>query len=186
MRKPLPWLIGAALIVAAGVVAVITPDADSQDDPFLIHGASAQSVTSRNLSVRIEDAAFADRITAEEGDWQADGNWFVVRLSAAARQTEVDAALRLVKLVVGGREFIASERPPTSFVGADLRVGVQTSGMVAFELPADLTSGEAELRLSMPYSTPHLDDVIVVPVDLDDAPRDDTIDIVEPTIAEAP
>ncbi|WP_433584815.1 hypothetical protein [Microbacterium hydrocarbonoxydans] len=186
MRRALTWLAGAALVVTAGVVAVITPDADAQDGPFLTHGTAGHPVTSRNLTVVVEDAAFADRVTVEDDDWEADGNWLVVSLSAAARQSEVDAALRLVKLVVDGREFVASERPATSIVGDDLRVGIQTSGMVAFELPADVTAGEAELRVSMPYSTPHLDDVIVVPLDLTDAGRESTIDIVEPTTGEAP
>lgn len=186
MRRSLPWLTGAALVVAAGIVAAATPDADAQHGPFLIEGTAGQEDTARNLMIRIDEAAFADRVTAEDGDWQAAGNWFVVSLSAAARETEVDTSLRLVKLVVDGREFIASERPPTSFIGADLRIGIETSGMVAFELPSDITSGGAELRLSLPYSTPHLDDVIVVPIDLSEAPREDTIDIVGPSIGEKP
>lgn len=186
MRRSLLWLTGAALVVAAGIVAAVTPDADAQHGPFLIGGTAGQEDTSRNLMIRIDDAVFADRVTAEDDDWQAEGNWFVVSLSAAARETEVDTSLRLVKLVVDGREFVASERPPTSFIGTDLRIGIETSGMVAFELPSDITSGDADLRLSLPYSTPHLDDVIVVPIDLSEAPREHMIDIVGPSIGEKP
>lgn len=186
MRSSLAWLTGAALIVAAGAVTVITPDADAQHAPFFVHGTAGQPSAARNLSVQIHDAAFADQVTADDDEWHAEGNWYVVSLSAAARQTEVDATLQLVKLVVDGREFIASERPPTSLVGTDLRVGIDTNGMVAFELPDGLTAGEAELRLSLPYSTPYLDDVIVVRVDLGEAPRESTIDMAEPTIDEAP
>lgn len=186
MKASLAWTIGAALVISAGVVTVITPDADAQSAPFLVHGDAEQSVSSRGLVVRIEDAAFADRVTVEDADWQVDGNWLVVRLSAAARETEVDSALELAVLVVDGRRFVASERPPTSLIGTDLRVGLGTTGMLTFELPADLTGGDAELRLSLPYSTPRLDDVIVVPLNLDAVPREGAIDIVAPEIGAAP
>lgn len=182
MRAGLGWIAGAALVAAAGVVVAITPDADSLDGPFLVHGVVEQSIPSRDVVVSIRGASFADRITDEDADWEADGNWLVIDLSATARRTEVDATLRLVKLVVDGREFIASERPPSSLIGADLRVGIATTGMVAFELPADLDPTDAEIRLSLPFSTPHLDDVIVVHLDLGETPREDSIDLVEPTI----
>lgn len=180
------WLSGAALVVAAGAVTVITPGIDAQTGAFPIHGAVDETISSRNLTVRIEDVRFADRITVPDDDWTAEGNWLVVDLSASAPRTEVDADLRLIKLIIGDREYIASERPSTSLVGVDLRVGLETSGMVAFELPADLDAGSAELRLSLSYSTPHLDDVIVVPVDLDRAQRESIIEIVEPTTPGAP
>jgi hypothetical protein len=186
MRRLLPWAAGAALVVAAGVVTAVTPDAGAQNAPFLVRGAMEQTVTARNLIVRVDGATFADRITVADDDWEAAGNWLVVDLSAAARTTEVDAELMLVKLVADGREFIASERPSTSLVGSDLRVGLGTGGTVAFELPADVVSGAGELRLSLPYATPHLDDVIVVPLDLDGVPRTGSIDIVEPVIEGMP
>lgn len=182
MRAARGWLVGAALVAAAGVIVAITPDEDAQDGPFLVHGVVEQSITSRELVVSVLDASFADRITVEDDDWSADGNWLVVDLSAAARGTEVDATVRLVKLVVDGRVFVASERPSTSLLGAELRVGIETDGMVAFELPEDLTPGEAEIRLSPPYRTPNLDDVIVVHLDLGETPRVGSIDIVEPSI----
>lgn len=185
MRASLVWVVGAALVVCAGVVTAVTPDADAQNDAFLVHGALGQPVHSRVLVARVDDASFADRVTTKDETWQAEGNWLVVELTVAARETEVDAAVRLVTLVVDGREFIASERPATSLVGADLRVGMGTSGMLAFEVPSGL-AGDAELRLSAPHSTPHLDDVIVVPLDLDAIPRQSTVDIVEPRIGDAP
>ncbi|MBW8763770.1 MAG: hypothetical protein JF592_14500 [Microbacterium sp.] len=185
MKKVLPWLTGAALVLAAGTVAAVTPDPVAQDGPFLIRGAADQPVASRDLIVRVGEARFADRVTVDD-EWHADGNWFVVSLSAAATQTEVDAAIRLMKLVVDGREFIASERPSTSLIGVGLRVGTDTEGMVAFELPEDITTGDAEIRVSTPHSTPHLDDVIVVPLHLDDLPREHSIEIAEPSIEEMP
>ena len=186
MRAAVVWASGAALILAAGVVTVITPDPDTQVDAFLVRGTVEQTIPSRNLTVRIEDVRFADRVTVSDDDWAADGTWLVVELSAEAPRTELDAAMRLIKLIVDGRDYIASERPSTSLVGVDLRVGMDTSGMVAFELPPGLAAETAELRLSLAHRTPHLDDVIVVPLDLGGAPREDIIDIVEPATPEVP
>lgn len=186
MRKIVVWLSGAALVIVAGAVTVITPGVGAQTDAFPIHGVVDETIRSRNLMVRIEDVRFAGRITVPDDEWAAEGNWLVVDLSASAPRTEVDAELRLIKLIIGGREYIASERPSTSLVGVDLRVGLETSGMVAFELPADLDAEPAELRLSPPHSTPHLDDVIVVPVDLSRAQRESVIEIVEPMSPGAP
>lgn len=192
MTRALSWLAGAALVIAAGAVTAITPDADAQNGPFLIHGDVGQRLTSRNLVVTVDGAAFADRVTVDD-EWAAEGNWLVVDLSASAATTEEDAQMRLVKLVVGGREFVvggrefvASERPASSLVGEDLRVGLDTTGMVAFELPSDLTTGAAEMRFTLPYSTPHLDDVIVVPLDLGGLDHEKSIEIVEPSLPVAP
>lgn len=186
MKKTFPWLMGVALVIGAGAVAAITPGLEDQDGPFLIRGAVGQPIVARDLIVRIGEARFADSVTVDDDDWRADGNWLVVSLSAAAPQTEVDASMRLVELVVDGREFVASERPPTSLVGEALRVGTDTEGMVAFDLPDDVTSGAAEIRLTAAYSTPRLDDVIVVPLDLDDLPREHSVEIVESSVEEAP
>jgi len=186
MKKTLPWLTGVALVLGAGIVAAVTPAPEAQDGPFLIHGAAGQPIVARDLIVQVGEARFSDRITVDDDDWRADGNWLIVNLSAAAPETEVDAALRLVELVVDGREFIASEQPSTSLVGTGLRVGTDTEGMVAFELPDDLSAGDAEIRLSTAYSTPNLDDVIVVPLELDGLPRGHSVEIAEPSIEGAP
>lgn len=179
------WLVGAALVAAAGAVVIVTPSTETRNGPFLIHGTVSETVTSRELVVTVDSASFADRVTVVDDDWQAEGNWLVVDLSAAAAQTEVDAAVHLATLVIDGHEFIASERPSTSLIGTDLRVGVDTHGMLAFQLPTDLEPAEAELRLTRPHSTPRLDDVIVVHLDLEGAARERAIDIEEPTIGGA-
>ncbi|MFK4761790.1 hypothetical protein ACI3KS_12715 [Microbacterium sp. ZW T5_45] len=185
MNRWVSWLAGAALVAAAGGVVAVTPSTDTRNGPFLVHGTVSDTVASRELVVTVDSASFADRVTVSDDDWQAEGNWLVVELSAAARQTEVEASMRLATLVVDGREFIASERPSTSLIGTELRVGIDTHGMLAFQLPTDLEPSDAELRLAGPHSTPRLDDVIVVHLDLESAARERTIDILEPTIGES-
>ncbi|MFT4258125.1 hypothetical protein [Microbacterium sp.] len=184
MRRAAAWIVGVGCVVAAGAVAAATPGPDAVEGPFLIRGVVGEAVTARNLVVTVEDAAFTGRLTSK--DWTVGGNWLVVDLSAAAITTEVDAGLQLITLLVGGREFIASEQPPTSLVGERLRLGVDTIGAVAFELPADVDGGHAELRLTDRYSTPYLDDVIVVPLDLDDVAHEDEIEIDRPELEGMP
>ncbi|GAB3595757.1 hypothetical protein [Microbacterium tumbae] len=181
MRRSLPWIAGAALVVAAGTVTALTPAPDALRGAFLIRGG--ETVTSRTLVAELQDAVLADRVSTEDGAWAADGNWLVVTVVVSAPETEADATLELAKLVIDGREFLASERPSTSLVRTDLRVGIDTTGMLAFELPDGLDAGDADLRLSLPYATPRLDDVIVLPLSLEGLPRESTVEILEPTLA---
>ena len=89
-------------------------------------------------------------------------------------------AVIIAALEVGDRTFHASERMRDSLLGAGLRVGTDTVGMLAFELPADVDAGDAELHLITSYSTPQLDDVVVLPVSLDDLPTEAEVEIVAP------
>jgi hypothetical protein len=184
MKRALPWLLGAALAVAAGVVTVSTPGDEVYRAPFLIHGAGGQHpVTSRTLTAKALDASFADRVTVDDADWRADGNWLVVTLAASAPRTEVDARIQLATLVIGERVFRSSERLGYSLTEADLSVGIDTVGMLAFELPPDVQAGSAELRLTTSFATPVLDDVVVLPISLDDLPRVQNVDLTTPTSA---
>jgi len=178
MRRGAPWAIGAALVVVAGVAVALTPPDIALTQAFSIHGGEGDAVTGRTLTAQVRDAAFAERVST--GDWETDGNWLVVSVAASAPQTEVDAAVILAALEVGDRTFHASERVRDSLLGTALRVGTDTVGMLAFELPADVDAGDADLRLITSYSTPQLDDVVVLPLSLDDLPSEAEIEIVAP------
>ncbi|MFB7250081.1 hypothetical protein [Microbacterium sp. NPDC056234] len=180
MRRALPWLLGTALVLGAGVAVAITPSNTATTQAFLVHGDADEAATGRTLTAQVRDASFAERITVDDGEWDASGNWLVVTVVASAPRTEVGASIHLATLVIGDRTFQASERPRTSLLGADLRVGTDTVGMLAFELPPDVDAGVGELRLVTGYTTPHLDDVVVLPVSLDDLPSAAEIDVTEP------
>lgn len=165
-----PWVGGVALVLAAGVVTAVTPPEDALTDPLLVRAAIDDTATSRTLVAAVQDASFADRLTVAD-EWEADGNWLVIELAVSAPTTEVDAAIGVASLVIDGRVFLASERPPTSLLRADLRVGTDTVGTLAFELPDGLRSGGGELRLTGEYPTPHLDDVIAFPLSFDELPQ---------------
>lgn len=182
MKRALPWLLGAALALTAGVITVNTPGDEVYRAPFLVQGSSTEHpVTSRTLIATRLETSFADRVTVDD-DWHADGNWLVVTIAASAPRTEVDARIQLATLVIGDRIFQASERPGDSIADADLHVGIDTVGMLAFELPPDVQVGHAELRLTTSYSTPVLDDIVALPISLDDLPRAQNVDLVAPAM----
>lgn len=177
-----PWLVGAALVVAAGAVTAMTPPAAALLDPFAVRGAVGEPIRSRTLVADVQEMSFTDRVTVSDADWAADGNWLVVGLAVSAARTEVDAAIGVASLEIDGRVYHASERPSTSLVDVDLRVGTDTVGMLAFELPDDIESGTAELRLSGRYPTAELDDVIALSVDLDAASPQRRIELEPPRL----
>ncbi|MCS3842981.1 hypothetical protein [Microbacterium sp. AK031] len=183
MRRALPWLLGAALALSAGVISVNIPGDEVYRAPFLIQGmGEGQPVTSRTLTAMALDASFTDRVTVSDADWHGAGNWLVVTVAASAPTTEVDARIQLATLVIGDRVFQSSERPGNSLTEAELRVGIDTVGMLAFELPPDVKTGAGELRLTTSFATPVLDDVVVLPISLDELPRTRNIDLEAPAL----
>lgn len=180
MRRALPWIVGGALVVGAGALTAATPSDDSLQGAFGIHGAVGTTVASRDLVVTVTGATFSDEVVGPDPEWSADGNWLIVTLVAAAPTTEVDAAINLPTLAVADRVFQASERPSDSLQGTPLRVGLDTVGTLAFELPDDLRAGAAELRLTPSFFTPELDDLVTVSLDLGELPRADSVELESP------
>lgn len=184
MKKALPWIVGVALAAVAGAITVATPSPDALRAPFVAHAAFApdadeqQSVTTRTLTAAVVDATFAESV--EVSDWQADGNWLVVTVAASAPHSEVDADVELATLHVGDEVFQVSERVRDTLFDAQLRIGIDTVGMLAFELPPDIRAGDAELRLSSSVFTPRLDDMVAVTIPLDRLPTASSIEIAPP------
>jgi len=182
VKRARPWLVGGALVVAAGLLSGITPSADSLFDPFLIRGGPGDAVTSRTLVATVAGASFADRVVSSDGEWTAEGNWLIVELAVSAARTEEDAEIPLAALHLDGRVFHASERVPDSLLKTPLHVGTDTVGVLAFELPEGLRAGAGELRLTSEYVTPELDDVIALALPLDAAPAAASAELPEPRI----
>lgn len=174
--RALPWVLGAALVVGAGALVALTPDDDALVAPIERTGAIDETATSRALIATAVDTRFARTVETDDG-WSADGHWLIVTVIASAPETEVDASIRLATLAVGDRVFQASERPSASLVGSPLRVGIDTVGMLAFELPPDVDSGTAELRLTPDFYTAELDDLVVITLPLDGIAREDAVEI---------
>lgn len=173
MRRGVTWAIGAALVAAAWGVAVITPAEDAEEAPFAVTAEPGERAAGRNIAVTVTDVRRAESLSA--GDWSADGNWVVVDLDAEAVVSESGTLLALATLEVDGRVFRASERPE-SLLRHALSVGIPLSGSLAFELPAELTAGSGLLRLGE-SPDPRLDSVILLAVELQDLPVEQSTDL---------
>lgn len=180
--RALPWVVGAGLVLAAAVVTALTPPEQALLDPFVVRGAADETVSARTIAAAVVEVTRTERVTMTDEEWEVDGNWLVVELAVSAPTTEVDAAIGVASLLIDGRVFQASERPRATLVGTQLRVGTDTIGMLAFELPDDLRTGVGELRLSGRYPTPELDDVIAFRIDLDQAPTASSVEIETPRL----
>ncbi len=164
MRPWAVWGTGLVLLTAAWGVTQLTPSEEVAEAPFTQTVAIGETAVGRELSVTVDEVVAADRVEDPRG-WAADGTWVVVDLSAAARGTEVTAALRTAELVIDGVAFRASERP-TSMLGTTLQVDVPTRGSVAFELPPGRRAGPAVLRFAANLVDLRVDSVAEVPIDL--------------------
>lgn len=153
MSRPRAWLLGLLLLVAAWFVAAATPDGEARiTDPFPVAASPGTPAVGDNIAVTIHDVVVSDGVTSETG-WSATGTWLVVDLDAWAVKTETRGALGAAYLVLADRTLSASERPgarnnTTSLLKARLHVGVPQSGSIAFELPADVTTGTAVLQVA--------------------------------------
>jgi hypothetical protein len=166
------WIIGAGLVVAAWFVALVTPGEQQIQAPMPLTVAVGEEAVGRNIAATITDVRRTSELRA--GDWSAEGNWVVVELDVASVTSEDLVNLSHAELVVDGVRFGASERPD-SLRKEQLSAGVPTSGGLAFELPADLDSGQATLELAV-SSDRRLDSMIVLVFDLaavPTAPRDE-------------
>jgi len=156
------WTIGIGCVVIAWFVALVTPDADTAQAPFVVSAAVGESATGRNIEVTVTDVRRAEHVAA--GGWSAEGNWVVVDVEAASVLSEVQ--LNRAVLVVDGTQFSASERPD-SIRQASLTAGIPLSGSLAFELPEGLDAGDASLEIALaPRGDTRLDSMIVLPFEL--------------------
>jgi hypothetical protein len=183
VRPALTWATAVALLVAAWLVAAVTPDGEQRmADPFRVSAEIGTPAEGRNVGVTIRNLTLADRVTT--GGWFAEGTWLVVELDAWAVHTELPASLGVAYLVLGDRTFAASERPggydtDASLYGTGLRVGFPQSGSLAFELPEDAATESGTLQLALGLTSSAIDpepslqgdSVIELPVDLATLPH---------------
>ena len=161
------WTLAAAFLVTAWFVALATPGEEEAQSAFVVAATTGEQAAGRNLEATVTDVRRAAEVRTHDGRWAAEGNWVVVDLEVAA-VTE-DAFLFHAVLESDGVRYSASERP-SSLARAQLAAGIPQSGSLAFELPADLESGQAVLELALNNNT-RLDSLIVLPFDLADTTR---------------
>lgn len=172
MTRWASWAAGVALLVAAWLVALVTPPDDAAEQPFAVTAEVGEPAQGRNLAVTVTGVRAADEVSL--GGWSAAGTWVVVDLDAAAVRSAQGTLLSYATLTIGDREYRASERPATaSLTDAMFRTalipGIPRSGSLAFELAPDARAGTAVLRLGI-ADDPRLDSLIELRIDLDEVP----------------
>ncbi|NLP83410.1 DUF4352 domain-containing protein [Microbacterium sp. CFH 90308] len=171
------WAIGAGLIVAAWLVALVTPGEEQAQAPFPVEVTVGQEATGRNLTGTVTDIRRTARLSAADG-WTAEGNWLVVDLQAASVISE-GGDINHAVVVIDGVRFSASDRPE-SFLDTTMTAGITQTGSLAFELPEGLDEGSGTLELALaPGNDVRLDSMIVVSFDLADVPVVDETELVE-------
>lgn len=162
-------------MVAAWFVALVTPDDDQAQAPFVTEVTIGERGIGRNIDVTVLDVRRADAVSVD--DWSAEGNWLVVDLEAASVISETGILLSHAQLEIDEVRYRASDRPD-SLAGHPLTLGIPRIGSIAFELPADVDSGEAVLELAINGET-RLDSVIVMPIDLGEVPHERETELLE-------
>ncbi|WP_460796421.1 DUF4352 domain-containing protein [Microbacterium sp. GXF0217] len=163
MKRATPWLITAALLVGAWLVALVAPDDSASVEPFIVPAAIGEEAVGRDFAVTVQDVTLADKVSGANG-WSAEGTWLVVELDAEANLDQFGMSFNGAALIIDGQSFRPTERVP-SFLSTPLVTGVSQSGALAFELPEDARSGTAILRLSAKADT-RADSVAELEIDL--------------------
>ncbi|WP_406248836.1 hypothetical protein ACI7YT_02460 [Microbacterium sp. M] len=163
MKRAIPWLVTAALLIAAWLVALITPDDSASAEPFVVPVTIGEQAAGRDFSVTVHDVTIADAVSAANG-WSAEGTWLVVELDAEANLDQFGMSFKGATLVIDDQSFRASERVP-SFLSTQLVTGVSQSGALAFELPEEARTSTGVLQLSAKEDT-RADSVAELEIDL--------------------
>ncbi|MFB7249956.1 hypothetical protein [Microbacterium sp. NPDC056234] len=163
MKRATPWLITAALLVGAWLVALVTPDDSASVEPFIVPVTIDEAAAGRDFTVTVRDVTLADKVSGS-GGWSAEGTWLVVELDAEANVDQFGMSFRGATLIIDDQSFRASERTE-SFLSTQLVTGVSQSGALAFELPEDARERTGVLQLSANADT-RADSVAELEIDL--------------------
>lgn len=173
MKTLLTLGVTVALLVAAWLVSLVTPDEVAWRDGYPIVGAIGEEVSDRNVRVTITSVTIADEVTEGSDSYpQSPGAvWVVVGVSAQALTDETEGSINHATLTVDGAVYRPSDRGRNSMEDSPLFVAAPTQGYITFEIPEPRAGGQAELRLGPRWDVDNADTYLSFPVDLSDAER---------------
>jgi hypothetical protein len=141
--------IAAAALIVAGVAINTAPPENSWLEPISIAGQLERESVGRNIAATVHNARAADEVIAADGEpIPTDGVWIVVELSVRAVVDERAAGLHGVELHTGGIQYSPSDRVRETLDRGPLEVGIDSMGVLVFELPG-VPEAAAELRLAL-------------------------------------
>lgn len=165
MKRTTPWLITAALLAGAWLIALVAPGDDASVAPFIVPAVIGEEAVGREFTLTVQDVQLAEHVSGSKG-WSADGTWLVVDLDAEANHEQYGMLLAGATLRIADQSFRASERMD-SMLRSALVPGVSKSGTLAFELPESALSNTGILQLSTNDDT-RADSVVELEIHLDE------------------
>lgn len=140
MKRLIPFLIGAALLVGAALVHLVEPPEEIRQGPFEVSVQQGQNGVGRNIEVTFENLRFAETVESPDQfePWvgETEGTWLVVDIVAQSRVEPV--AVRSV-LLIDGLQISGSPRgDDAGLERAALSPGLPIAGSLLFEVPSEL------------------------------------------------
>lgn len=140
MKRLVPFLIGAALLVGAALVHLAEPPEEIRQGPFEVSVQQGQAGVGRNIEVTFENLRFAQTVESidDYDPWVGDteGTWLVVDIVA---QTRVEPSGIHSFLLIDGLEISGSPRAQQAGLeGETLSPGLPVAGVLLFQVPSDL------------------------------------------------
>jgi len=159
------WAGGIVLVAAAWGVMAITPGDEFADQPFVVDAQIGEHAQARQMQITMLEVQKATHVENEHG-WYADGAWVLVAFEGEARGTEDGSSLSRLRLRIGDREYLPSERVGSrAHPDGQLRVGLPETMTAAFEIDPDDAEKRAVLDLGH-LKDDRLDSAIRLDIDL--------------------
>lgn len=189
MKKFVPWLLTAALLVAAWFATLWTPTDDDITAPFIVKAEIGEPAVGRDIAVTINSVQTSDEIfiagepddgdewTSERPTWTMAGSWVVFTVDAESNISQIASSIQRAVLVIDGRTYWADERMPSLADSIPLVPGVPVTGSIAFEVPPEARDSTATFQISLNFDE-RVDSLIELDVDLSALPLEDDIEIV--------
>lgn len=160
------WVAGTALVALAWVVLAITPGSDLIQQPFTVQASVGEPAVGRNLRITVLDVRKAEKVTDRRG-WFDEGPWLLVTFEAEATETEERASLQRVRLHIGDRIYVPTDRADgATWPAGQLSVDLAQTATAAFELPEEDADAAVWVDFGINRSDPRLDSLIRLDVDL--------------------
>ena len=180
------WGIAAALIVAAWLISLVTPDEVAWRDGYPVTATIGQPLVDRNVTITVTSATIADELTeASDVRLPATGAvWVAFDISAQVLRDETQGTITNATLIIDGNEYRASDRVRGGLERAQIFIAAPSTGAIVFEIPEPLAEKSAELRLGARWDVDNADTYLVVTVNLADAVRVETFDMPAVTVGD--
>lgn len=184
LRRSAVWSLGIAVLLVAWLVVGATLTDRGIQAPFVHTAEEGDWAEGRLFSARVVSAHFADAVetvrpgsTSDPGEvtWRASGNWLVITLDGILTVSDRDVGPGAATVTIDGVTYDVSTRPPINYrstTGANFVVGLSRRNTMLVELPENLETASATLRIRMGYGDDRADSLLVLPFSLEGAPRE--------------